>query len=50
MTPMAANFNPCPPAALLELADRNRAIKAQIGTALPLFAVNVLLIYFPAFR
>ena len=49
LTPMAANFNVVP-AALLELKDRNGVIKAQIGTALPLFAVNILLIYFLAFR
>ena len=49
MTPMAANFN-IVPAALLELKDRNGVIKAQIGTALPLLACNILLIYFLAFR
>ena len=49
MTPMAANFN-IVPAALLELKDRNGVIKAQIGTALPLLAINILLIYFLAFR
>jgi len=49
MTPMAANFN-IVPAALLELQDRNAVIKAQIGTALPLLAVNLLLIYFLGFR
>jgi uncharacterized membrane protein len=49
MTPMAANFN-LVPAALLELKDKNGVIKAQIGTALPLLAVNILLIYFLAFR
>ena len=49
MTPMAANFN-IVPAALLELKDRNGVIKAQIGTALPLLVVNILLIYFLAFR
>ncbi|MGZ8349130.1 MAG: 5-oxoproline transporter, DUF979 family subunit, partial [Allosphingosinicella sp.] len=48
MTPMAANFN-IVPAALLELRDRNGVIKAQIGTALPLLAVNIALIYFLAF-
>jgi uncharacterized membrane protein len=48
MTPMAANFN-IVPAALLELKDRNGVIKAQIGTALPLLAVNILLIYFLAY-
>ncbi len=48
MTPMAANFN-IVPAALLELKDRNGVIKAQVGTALPLLAANLLLIYFLAF-
>jgi uncharacterized membrane protein len=48
MTPMAANFN-LVPAALLELKDQNGVIKAQIGTALPLLIVNILLIYFLAF-
>ena len=48
MTPMAANFN-LVPAALLELQDQNAVIKAQIGTAIPLLAVNILLIYFLAF-
>jgi len=49
MTPMAANFN-IVPAALLELKDRNGVIKAQIGTAIPLLVINILLIYFLAFR
>lgn len=49
MTPMAANYN-IVPAALLELKDRNGVIKAQVGTALPLFAVNVALIYLLGFR
>ena len=48
MTPMAANFN-LVPAALLELKDKNGVIKAQVGTALPLLLVNILLIYFLAF-
>jgi uncharacterized membrane protein len=48
MTPMAANFN-LVPAALLELKDQNGVIKAQIGTAIPLLAVNILFIYFFAF-
>ena len=48
MTPMAANFN-IVPAALLELKDRNGVIKAQIGTAIPLLAVNIVLIYLLAF-
>lgn len=49
MTPMAANFN-IVPAALLELKNQYGVIKAQIPTAIPLFAVNVLIIYFAAFR
>jgi len=49
MTPMAANFN-LVPAALLELKDQNGVIKAQIGTAIPLLIVNILLIYFLAYR
>ena len=48
MTPMAANYN-LVPAALLELKDQNGVIKAQIGTAIPLLIVNILLIYFLAF-
>ena len=48
MTPMAANFN-LVPAALLELRDKNGVIKAQIGTALPLLAVNILFIWIFAF-
>ena len=48
MTPMAANFN-IVPAALLELKDRNAVIKAKIGTALPLLAVNILFIWWFAF-
>lgn len=48
MTPMAANFN-LVPAALLELKDEHAVIKAQIGTAIPLLAVNTLLIYLLAF-
>lgn len=49
MTPMAANFN-LVPAALLELKDQNGVIKAQIGTAIPLLVVNILFIYFFAYR
>lgn len=49
LTPMAANFN-LVPAALLELKDQYGVIKAQVATALPLLAVNILLIYFVAFR
>ena len=49
MTPMAANFN-LVPAALLELKDQYGVIRAQVATALPLLAVNILLIYLLAFR
>ena len=49
MTPMAANFN-LVPAALLELKDQYGVIRAQVATALPLLAVNILLVYFLAFR
>ena len=49
MTPMAANFN-LVPAALLELKDQYGVIKAQLLTALPLLAVNILLLYLLAFR
>jgi uncharacterized membrane protein len=45
MTPMAANFNIIP-SALLDLPDRNAVIKAQLGTALPLLGVNIILLYF----
>ena len=48
MTPMAANFN-IVPAALLDLKDQNAVVKAQVGTAIPLFLVNLFLIYFLAF-
>ncbi|MES2059236.1 MAG: DUF979 domain-containing protein [Pseudomonadota bacterium] len=44
MTPMAANFN-LVPAALLDLTDRWGVIKAQIPTALPLLAFNILLLW-----
>jgi uncharacterized membrane protein len=49
MTPMAANFN-IVPAALLELKNRNGVIRAQIATALPLLAVNLIIIYIFAVR
>jgi uncharacterized membrane protein len=52
-TPMAANFN-IVPANLLELPDRNApfnsVIRAQVPTAVPLLAVNVLLMGWLAFR
>jgi len=48
MTPMAANFN-LVPAALLELKSPYGVIKAQVGTALPLLAVNIVFIYVFAF-
>ena len=49
MTPLAANFN-IVPAALLELKDRHAVIRAQIPTALPLLAANLVLMYVFAFR
>ena len=49
MTPMAANFN-IVPVALLSLPDRDGVIKAQIPTALPLLAVNIVLMYILVFR
>lgn len=49
MTPMAANFN-LVPAALLELKDQYAVIKAQVATALPLLLLNILIIYWAAFR
>ncbi len=53
MTPMAANFNVVP-ANLLELPDReapfNAVIRTQVPTAVPLLAVNVLLMWWLAFR
>ena len=48
LTPMAANFN-IVPAALLELKDQNAVIRQQAGTAVPLWAVNVLIIYVAGF-
>ena len=47
-TPMAANFN-IVPAALLELADRNGVIRAQLPTALILLLANTVLMYVLAF-
>jgi uncharacterized membrane protein len=49
MTPMAANFN-LVPAALLELDDPNAVIRMQLPTAVPLMLVNLLLMYWLAFR
>lgn len=43
MTPMAANFN-LVPVALLQLSDRHAVIRAQIPTALPLLACNLILL------
>ncbi|WP_432199997.1 DUF979 domain-containing protein [Erythrobacter sp. W53] len=47
-TPMAANFN-IVPAALLELKDQYGVIRQQIGTAIPLWVCNVLIIYIAGF-
>ncbi|HJW47150.1 MAG TPA: DUF979 family protein [Lysobacter sp.] len=49
MTPMAANFN-LVPAALLELDDPNAVIRVQMATAIPLMLVNLVLMYWLAFR
>lgn len=48
LTPMAANFN-IVPAALLELKDQNGVIRQQIGTAIPLWICNVIIIYVAGF-
>ena len=48
LTPMAANFN-IVPAALLELDDQNAVIRQQVGTAVPLWVCNVVIIYVGAF-
>ena len=47
-TPMAANFN-IVPAALLEMRDQYGPIKAQIPTAIPLLACNIVIMYVLAF-
>ena len=49
LTPMAANYN-LVPAVLLKLPDRNAVIRAQVVTALPLLACNIVLMYFIPFR
>ena len=49
LTPMAANFN-LVPAALLDLKNPYGVIRAQVATALPLLAANILLLYVAAFR
>lgn len=49
MTPMAANFN-LVPVALLDLKDRNAVIRAQVPTALPLLAANLILLGVLCFR
>ncbi len=48
MTPMAANFN-IVPAALLELKDQYGVIRAQVGTAIPLLACNIAILYVASF-
>jgi uncharacterized membrane protein len=49
MTPLAANFN-LVPVVLLDIADRNAVIKAQIPTALALLAGNLALLCALVFR
>ncbi|KPP92599.1 DUF979 domain-containing protein [Erythrobacter sp. HL-111] len=48
LTPMAANFN-IVPAVLLELRDQYGVIRQQVGTAIPLWVVNVAIIYVAGF-
>lgn len=48
LTPMAANFNMVP-AALLELKDKHAVIRRQVGTALPLLACNIAILYIAGF-
>src|SRR3546814_16785949 len=47
MTPMAANFN-IVPAVLLDLKAQHGVVKAQVGTAIPLVFVNLLILNFLA--
>ena len=49
MTPMAANFN-IVPAALLELKSQYGVIRTQVATAIPLLAVNILILYVAGFH
>ena len=49
MTPMAANFN-IVPAALLELKNQYAVIRAQVPTALAMFCLNILILYFAGFH
>jgi uncharacterized membrane protein len=49
LTPMAANFNVVP-VALLELRDQYAVIRAQWPTAACLLVINLILMYFCAFR
>ena len=49
MTPMAANFN-IVPAALLELKNQYAVIRAQVPTALVMFCLNILILYFAGFH
>ena len=44
-TPMAANFN-IVPVVLLELKSDDAVIRQQVPTAVPLWACNVVLMYF----
>lgn len=48
LTPMAANFN-IVPASILEMKDKNGVILKQVGVAVPLLAIHVVLMYFLAF-
>ncbi|MGL4804607.1 MAG: 5-oxoproline transporter, DUF979 family subunit, partial [Cetobacterium sp.] len=48
LTPMGANFN-IVPASILEMKNKNGVILKQVGVAVPLLAIHVVLMYFLAF-
>lgn len=48
LTPMAANFN-IVPASILEMKNKNGVISKQVGVAVPLLAIHIVLMYFLAF-
>ena len=45
---MGANFN-IVPASILEMKNKNGVILKQVGVAVPLLAIHVVLMYFLAF-
>lgn len=48
LTPMGANFN-IVPASILEMKNKNGVILKQVGVAVPLLAIHIVLMYFLAF-